>query len=277
MNDTFNFSRFITYFKYDLRQMWRNHSKAAIFLCGAGLILYVIWVILSLLFTQSWTSPEFGARVGVFFLAFFILALFQTRTYGHLTDRKAGASWLMVPASRTEKFVSMLLITLIIIPVFFISVFSLLDGLFGLLDPTYGETFLSAGITGVYSERIGNIGSIGSKPLTEVIDFTPGAIAVGCMADICAGYLYFLLCGISFKRHKTVNALLILIGLSILIPMVLGLVAFAFSNGNFDIELDDEQAMHWLAGILNAFVVLKYLVAAGLGWGIWHRIKSLQH
>ena len=38
MNETFNFSRFWTYFKYDLKQMWRNHSKAAILIAGAGVI-----------------------------------------------------------------------------------------------------------------------------------------------------------------------------------------------------------------------------------------------
>ena len=29
MSETFNFNRFVTYFKYDLKQMWRNHSRAA--------------------------------------------------------------------------------------------------------------------------------------------------------------------------------------------------------------------------------------------------------
>ena len=278
MNDTFNFSRFFTYFKYDLRQLWRNHSKAAIFLCGAGLILYILWVILSLSFTQRWTSPEFGARVSVFFLAFFILELFQARMYGHLTERKAGAAWLMVPASRAEKFVSMLLITLVVIPVVFITVSFLLDGLLGLLDPTYGKTFLQAGITGVYTERIDDLGNIGSDSLTDLIDFTPWTIAVSRLADIFCGYLYFLLCGICFKKNKIVNALLILLGLIIVIPLIFGLVAYALSGDNFfDFDLDDEQALHWLVGIMNAFVVLKYLVAAGLGWGIWRRIKTLQH
>jgi hypothetical protein len=57
MNETFNFSRFWTYFKYDLKQMWRNHSKAAILIGGASAIFYVIWLLCSLVFAQHWTTP----------------------------------------------------------------------------------------------------------------------------------------------------------------------------------------------------------------------------
>ena len=43
MNEIFDFKRFWTYFKYDLKQAWRNHSKAAIMIGGASAIFYVIW------------------------------------------------------------------------------------------------------------------------------------------------------------------------------------------------------------------------------------------
>ena len=38
MNEIFDFKRFWTYFKYDLKQAWRNHSKAAIMIGGASAI-----------------------------------------------------------------------------------------------------------------------------------------------------------------------------------------------------------------------------------------------
>ena len=53
MNQVFSFQRFWTYFKYDLTQMWRNHSKAAILIGGASAIFYVTWLLFSLVFTQE--------------------------------------------------------------------------------------------------------------------------------------------------------------------------------------------------------------------------------
>jgi hypothetical protein len=138
MNEIFDFKRFWTYFKYDLKQAWRNHSKAAIMIGGASAIFYVIWVLASLVFTQHWSSPIIYARMGVFFLAFAILELYMVRTYGHLTDKKAGSNWLMVPASKAEKFVSMLLMVCIVIPLLFFVVYMVLDGFLSLVDPTYG-------------------------------------------------------------------------------------------------------------------------------------------
>ena len=101
MNETFNFNRFVTYFKYDLKQMWRNHSRAAMLIGGASALLYAIWVMFSLVLGQGWTSPILGVRVAVFLVAFAVLEFYQVRVYGHLTEKKAGSSWLMIPASRT--------------------------------------------------------------------------------------------------------------------------------------------------------------------------------
>ena len=84
-SEVFNFSRFWNYFKYDLKQMWRNHSKPALFIGGMELLLYVVWVLLALVFTGHWTGPGLAARCTVFVIAFTVLELYQTRTYGHLT------------------------------------------------------------------------------------------------------------------------------------------------------------------------------------------------
>ena len=134
MNEIFDFKRFWTYFKYDLKQMWRNHSKAAIMIGGASAIFYVIWVLCSLVFAQHWSSPVIYARIGVFFLAFTILELYMVRAYGYLTEKKAGSSWLMIPASKAEKFVSMILMVCIVIPLLFFVAYALIDGVLALVE-----------------------------------------------------------------------------------------------------------------------------------------------
>ncbi len=146
MNETFNFKRFFTYFKYDLKQMWRNHAKAAILIGGSGAILYILWVLFGLVFTQQWHGAPFIARVVMLVVAFAILEIYQARTYGLLTDKKAGSNWLMIPASKTEKFVSMLLVTLVVIPILFFAVYLVLDGFLSLVDPTFGQSIANAAI-----------------------------------------------------------------------------------------------------------------------------------
>ena len=119
MNDTFSFRRFGTYFLYDLREVWKNNSKAFYIFGGAGVMLYVVWVLFSLVFTQTWTAPVIWARAGVFAIAIFGMSLYYARMYGFLTERKAGSEYLMIPASTGEKFASMMVISIIVVPVVF--------------------------------------------------------------------------------------------------------------------------------------------------------------
>ena len=272
MNETFNFQRFWTYFKYDLKQMWRNHSKAAIMIGGASAIFYVIWVMCSLVFRQHWSSPVIEARVVILILAFAILELYQVRTYGHLTEKKAGSSWLMIPASKAEKFVSMLLITTIVIPLLFFAVYFILDGFLSLVDPTYGKALIT-GFMGTYSEIIQGISS-----LSEVspILFTPSSLIFLTIISVFCNFLYFLLCGICFKKNKLVGAIAILFGLSLVLSLLTGLIVPRIAL-NINIDLDQMQFATWVVRMMNASVILACFLTIGLGWGVWRRIKTIQH
>ena len=273
MNEKFNFNRFWTYFKYDLKQMWRNHSKAAIVIGGSIAFLYVIWVLFSLVFTQKWQAPSIEVRFALLTIAFTVLEFYQTRTYGYLTEKKAGSSWLMIPASRTEKFVSMLLMTLVVIPIFFFAVYFLIDGVLSLVDPTYGKALIT-GFTGTYKEMIDGLASLnGESPIM----FSPGAVFFMGIFGFFCNFLYFLLCGICFKKNKIVGAIAILFGLSIVLSVLTGLIVPHLAESFTDVNLSDDQAARYLAGFLNVVEVIICLLTVGLGWGIWRRIKTIQH
>ena len=272
MNETFNFSRFWTYFKYDLKQMWRNHSKAAILIGGASAIFYVIWVIFSLVFMQQWHTPPIAARLVIFLLAFAILELYQVRTYGYLTEKKAGSAWLMIPASKAEKYVSMLLITLIVIPFLFVAVYFLIDGFLSLVDPTVGKALLT-GAAGTYKELIDGLSVMSdASPIT----FSTSTIMWYGTVGLFCNFLYFLLCGICFKKNKLVTAIAILFGISLLFSVLSGLFLPRFINGISD-SLDETQLVEWSVRMLNVSVVVTCLLTIGLAWGVWRRLKTIQH
>lgn len=273
MNQVFSFQRFWTYFKYDLTQMWRNHSKAAILIGGASAIFYVTWLLFSLVFTQEWHTPVIEARVVVFALAFLALELYQVRTYGHLTEKKAGSAYLMLPASKGEKFVSMLLITLVVVPLLFLAVYLVIDGFLSLVDPTYGNALVTS-FSSAYVKLIQGLAQIGEE---SPFSLTPSSMVIPSIASYICSFLYFLLCGICFKRNKLVGALAILFALSTVLSLVMGLVMPPiFENLDFE-NFDEDTLVRWTNGIINGGVIFSCLCSVGLGWGVWHRIKTLQH
>ena len=273
MNQSFSFQRFWTYFKYDVTQMWRNHSRAALLIGGASAIFYILWVMFSLVFTQEWHSPMVEARVIMFLVAFLVLELYQVKTYGYLTEKKAGSSWLMIPASRGEKFVSMLLVTLVVIPVLFLAVYLIIDGFLSLVDPTYGQA-LFTGFTGAYSKVLEGIAELNGQ---IDINLSPLGIVLTTLAGFVCNFLYFLLCGICFKRNKLVGAFAILFGVSTILSLLMGFVTPRFIEYFQDIVMTEELMKSWSQGLLNLSMILSVLMAVGFGWGIWRRIKTIQH
>ena len=273
MNEIFDFKRFWTYFKYDLKQMWRNHSRAAIMIGGASAIFYVVWVMMSLVFVQHWSSPVIYARVAVCILAFAILELYMVRSYGYLTEKKAGSNWLMIPASKAEKFVSMLLMVCIVIPLLFFVVYFVLDGFLSVVDPTYGQA-LFTGFTGAYGKLLEALSDLGAQ---SPIVFTPSSFIFPSIVGVFCNFLYFLLCGICFKKNKLVSAIAILFGLSLALSLLTGIfVPRIFTNIDFN-NMDDMQIAHWVTGCMNAGVIISCFLTVGLGWGVWRRIKTIQH
>jgi len=271
MNNTFNFSRFFTYFKYDLTQMWRNHSRAAILIGGLSAILYILWVLFSLVFTQTWTSPVSSVRFIVLLVAFAILELYTALTYGHLTDKKAGSNWLMIPASRAEKFVSMVLISVVVIPVMFGVVYFAIDGFLSLVDPTYGKALITS-LSGAYSEYYNLFAKLSESEI-ENLPITFGGTLFATIVGAIGNFLYFLLCGTVFKKNKIVMSIVVLMGVSILMSTVLGLLAPKLAALN----LIEDQLIELVPKILNWSLALAVVVDLALGWGVWRRIKTLQH
>lgn len=273
MNETFSFPRFRTYFLYDLKQMWRRNSRAIILIGFASVIFYLMWVTLALVFGHSWNAPGLIPRAIVFYVAAFALVLYQTRTYGYLTERRAGSSWLMIPASTTEKFISMMLITVLVLPIAFSVVYLASDALIVLLDPTASDPLISSFSTVIdkYNNFMVNAGK--SMGLSASIMILPVILQLFC------DFLFFLLCGICFKRWKLAGAFAILIGLQFVLTSIIGIVAFNphIEAWLTDIFADPDSVQQTFSALIAWCNVVNVLFILGLGTGIFFRIKNLKH
>lgn len=68
MNNTFSFSRFGRFFKYDFKRWTSSYGLTLMLMSLAPVILYVITLCYSLIFSQEWGTPGLTFRVSFFLL-----------------------------------------------------------------------------------------------------------------------------------------------------------------------------------------------------------------
>lgn len=273
-NEVFSFKRFWTYFKYDLVQLYRRHAKAALLFAGSGLILYVAWIAGSLVFDHCWSAPNIGARVVVAMLSAAALEFYYAYLYGFVTDRRKGSSYLMIPASKTEKFVSILLNALIVVPVAFIAVQLGVDALLCLLDPTMEGTMAGGG----YDVVAGLMERLADEEDLLLLRSSMSTAFVLSLLSFAFNYLYFLLCGMCFRKSKIVGAVAIVIGVTFVLSLCSGLFIGPLTEWAMNFDFDDVyEAQAFARGFLRGMTIVEALMVLGIGWGIFHRLKTLKH
>ena len=274
MSNAFNFNRFGKYLVYDLKRQWRNIGMLMLIFALFPIIFYMLYMFFAALFDGGLmkvftgieiNGPAIWARFGVFFAmtAVFVM-IFPSRAYGEITDKAKGAEWLMLPASRLEKFVSMLLISLVVIPLAYVAVYLISDAFVCLLDRSCGDSLMSFRINpSMYDDSFVAVNGFWILAST-----------------IAGNVITFLLGGLMFKKWKVIGTLLVLFALQLILS---GLVSAFIANA--DLEwwgkwFEDWAIRHadnldiWLNAFINFWFLL---ILAVCGTWSWFRIKRLQH
>lgn len=276
MSETFNFKRFLSFFRFDLRRLWQRHAKAAMLIGGAGLLLYMTVGIFSLLITFEWTSSIMGARLFYFFIAFAVLELYTTQTYGHITKRKEGPDYLMMPASNLEKYISMMVNTLIVIPVLFVVTYFTLDALLCLVDPGCGQP-LAIGIRDFWFNFVEDIydynAHLGLRQIP--VQYSPASFVLLFGGSLCFNFLFYLFAGLLFRRLKILFAILSSWGLSMVASLAMTL-AIPFMVDKLE-DLDEAGAAIFSDSIMTATTLTMIVLSLGLAWLCWIRLKKICH
>ena len=275
MNNTFNLSRFGKYFVYDLKRQWQNIGLLMLIFALFPIIFYMLYMFFAALFDGGlWKiftglaidGPNGGVRFGIFALMTTIFVmLYPSRAYGEITDKAKGAEWLMLPASRLEKYISMMLNTLVVIPIVFIAVYLLSDAFVCLFDKSCGDPMMSFRI----NELINT---------TDITIPTNGFWLLA--ANIVEYAIIFLLGGLIFKKWKVVGTVIVLFALG----MVFSLLASVFFTNVDLVSLGDwfsdwvirhaDSLDVWLNAFINLWILL---ILAICGTWSWFRIKRMQH
>jgi len=209
MNNIFNINRFGKYLVYDLNNA-RNNYGLSMLVVG---LIPVIFFVISGIFNFIFDNIGIGLNDFDRFFAFFIgycttIVAFPAKTYGFLTDRRAGSSWILLPASGFEKWLSMIIISTIVVPACYLALFMGSDELLHLIFKNYGDSLISK-----YSEL---------KTMLELNGAPENMISIPFviyLSGIC-NILFFLLGAIWFKKSKIAKTILAGIVLSIVLSTI---------------------------------------------------------
>ncbi len=275
MNNNFNLHRFGKYFAYDLKRQWKNLGMLMLIFALFPVIFYLLYMFFAVLFDGGMgkiflglgingPSVLFRAAVGIFATAIFLM-IFPARAYGEITDKAKGSEWLLLPVSRLEKFTSMMLATLVVIPLVYFTIYFFSDFIVCLLDKSCGNALISIDING----------------LMDTSDFVIASNGIWLLiVNVMENAIIFLLGGLLFKKWKVVGTLLANFGIGMVFSS-----AFSIFLANTDLIAFGDWAMDWvqrhadnLDVWLNAWIDLWFLVVMLLfGAMSWIRLKRIQH
>lgn len=292
-NDIFNFRRFGKYFASDIRTCWSNYGLS---LLTISLLLpvaaYALTTGFNLMVKSTWDGPDMGIRFFVFAVAMICLIVtMPVKCYGRITEKQYGSFWLTLPASRLEKFISMFLLTCIIVPLSGAVLFLGADAIICAIDHTCGNNLIAGGLELI--RKMGDLQSLTMNFIDENVTIEDAAVVQEILKQINSPWLYideifamtlpFLLGAVFFKNGKTVKTFLAMFAFSTAISILATPLMSNWLMGVANNVNDDPMAVLQLAqnGLFRNLVLIDIIsdtvTNLALMAGIWFRIKTLKH
>ena len=294
-SDIFNFKRFARYFKSDVTEACSNYGLSLLVMSSMPITIAVITGVLNVLTSGQWESSGLTSRILLFLLFFIITCITApSKLYGSLTDKKEGTAFILIPASRLEKYLSMLIICCILVPVLFLDIYLALDFLVCAIDPTLASS--DATLLSFFHnirERLLMGTTIDWNEMSQFIKHSESLVKPWMyIDDMMSISLAFLLGAITFKKSKVSKT----IGCLIVISIVLSMIATPLitRGSHLPAEMIETMEMTGVTGIddlieilpgqfwaLNHLVLIDtindILWIGGLLTGIWFRLKNMKH
>ena len=291
--EVFNLNRFWRYFKSDFDAFISRYGITLLVMSTLGLSLDLILGLFSLTSTGTWQGLIGPMRGALFFgTSAMVLIGSPAKLYGYLTDKKEGSAFLLLPVSTFEKYISMILITCIVVPLMFFMIYFGLDVMVCMIDPTCGTSLFSFIF---YSNDFNLFNDETAMAMTEWNEFIEHFKVLLNPAlyidDIIGTSLMFLLGALIFKTSKTGKTLGCIILISIAIQIVItpilaitGLSAIKDLNSMDLTQLTADQFKtsfpfySWIGLHLGLIDTLSDMfVNCLLLFFVWFRVKRIKH
>lgn len=266
MSDTFNIKRFWNYLCADLRNAWNNYGISLLLVAFMPLISFLLVELTSLVGTGTLTDYEMPGKVAIAYICIFVVMLtFPTKHYGHITDKRFGSDFVLLPASVFEKTLSLFVVSCVVLPLAFFLISGGVDLILSTI-PVYGESLIS-GIVQVFNRTVQEFVSGG-------IEVSKAAVLLQIYAFWVSGILVYVLGAIVFKRGKVAKTILVLMGLSFLLMLILLAAVNIFDMSAFlerIFEIDDLRAFNVFLNVINFVGIAVPMVL------IYFRLRTIKH
>lgn len=271
MKNIFKLDRFGKFLAYDLNNTWNQYGLSLLIIGLTPTIYVIVNYVMHVVFSGNESAFPFGLGA---FLAITALALLVAiiagpqKIYGHVTDKKAGSDYILVPASTFEKFSSMMVNVCVVIPIALLIAFSLQYAAFKICIP---------GFNGGLSDIVSKIHSVTrGKEDFHISDFS---LAMGSWAVWTQNILVFTLGAIFFKKSKAPKTILALMGLSFLFSMLTAgffqIVDVDSFEELFKRLFDNPRAVqHFVNWFVNLALIVPNAILMAL---IYLRLKTIKH
>ena len=267
MNNVFDFSRFGQYFLYDMRRAKNNYLVSLLVMGLMPIAIFIIFQFFSLITGNGVTELPDEVKICAVCIAIFAVMLGAgTKIYGAITEKRAGSDYLMLPASTLEKWLSMVLVICLVLPVVLLVLLLASDGVMSLLFPNaYGNRILDMDFArGMIDGFSGEEGFYFNFPGIMFLNW-------------CENLLIFTLGAVCFKKAKVAKTLLCLIAFSMVTSPLMILTFGSTHLGTSDIQAwfsDPDRAVSTINWTLS---IIYTVVLGGLLAGLYCRLRTLKH
>jgi glucan phosphoethanolaminetransferase (alkaline phosphatase superfamily) len=249
MNNTFDFNRFSLLVK----RQWVENKK--LFLMASFGIMGILIVINSLIMKWEYGYFNDSGRFSIFLLSlFFGGSIFTNYVFKDISDKNSSTSFLLVPASHFEKFLTGVFYAFVVFPIVFLTLFYLIDFGFVSIGNNISEGLMATkGYRGTKNIQLHSF-MMNSKSIREMSGQIVGFWLV-IQAFVLAGAAQFE--GRSYIKTAFMGfALLFLIAFVIYLSnkFLLSDITEQFQNKGYSRELV-KPTKDMIGGILGIFLI----------------------
>lgn len=286
MNKNFEWSRFCKVVRKDFNNIWPQAGTTLLIITLLPIAIWLLWwVIMGLSEDVPFIAPEVRWYM-IAVVELLVCIVTPSRLYRTCNLQKEGIYFAMLPASKLEKYLSMLLFSILVCPLLCLVGGIVLDYFltllpFGPYSKWLWQTdYLAQGLDGYRALVAGAFYNDEVDTLRLLADvFTPGRIVLIFILNYLNSVALYMFTNTIFKKHKVLQTILwtmlISFALNIITTPIMGAVMM---NGNWV-----EEIMNWSAPVssLNAFFWISTawnaVLTAVFFWWAGYRLKHMKY
>ena len=268
MNDTFDFKRFGQLLAYDGKKSFRTFGLTLLVLCCFPVLLWIISFLV-----PADVHPMIR-RSNMYVALLLCVVLFPAKAFGDINLSREGVSFAMLPASKLEKFFSMVSCSLLAILAVVLG-FYLVDAILTLLPFGGFKEFIKGDIFSEMNKQMTSSTAPHELAWEETImvtDFITKMMRyarIFIVITILTINAFFLLGNTLFKKHKTAKTIAIFFGISWALSLIFSVLLIPFGGLSWMENIMDSDDIEWIFGMMNTIAIVSLVVNALIALGLY--------